>query len=420
MFSPDQFKLKYCPYCNTNKPEEMYISGRKRCLACRTENNRYKNAKTAKYIPTETKECVTCKKDKLILYYSVYKTNKCIACDEDDFWFKFIKLKEDNRYCRYCDNIKLNNEMASKKGFQCKKCKLLGSHSKLVKLETFKEEKKVIIPKGHKKCRDCNEIKLADKFIRKQSNQCKDCRNKKRRKHQNDLFDKDGNEIAIGYKRCRECGEVKLENQFRKNRRKCHDCEKEYGRNYNNNNKHIRDKWTSENNEIVAELHHNNYEKNKEQIRQIERNRYNNEKDYKIRVNNKSSLNKLLNNVVNNNSSKAKFLGTPIKLIKDWIEFQFDDEMTWDNKGTYWHIDHVIPINKFDILNPTEHNLCFDWKNIMPVTCEYNMNKKDKLDQEQFDKQLKNLFEFHDKDTTEYKLYLNNYNKKWNELKTGL
>jgi hypothetical protein len=37
------------------------------------------------------------------------------------------------------------------------------------------------------------------------------------------------------------------------------------------------------------------------------------------------------------------YLGCTGKFLHDWLTYQFTDEMTTDNYGTYWHIDHVKP-----------------------------------------------------------------------------
>ena len=65
--------------------------------------------------------------------------------------------------------------------------------------------------------------------------------------------------------------------------------------------------------------------------------------------------------------------------------------MTWSNYGIYWHCDHVIPANKFNLNNPTQILLCFNWKNLSPLTKKDNMNKKDKIIPEQINTHIDNL-----------------------------
>ncbi len=65
--------------------------------------------------------------------------------------------------------------------------------------------------------------------------------------------------------------------------------------------------------------------------------------------------------------------------MKKWIEFQFDDDMAWDNYGVskVWTIDHIIALDRFDLTNPTEQRLAFSWTNLQP--CRDNSQKHTKL-----------------------------------------
>lgn len=57
------------------------------------------------------------------------------------------------------------------------------------------------------------------------------------------------------------------------------------------------------------------------------------------------------------------------------IQTQFKPGMTWDNYGSIWHIDHVIPVKIWDLSLP-EHQLgCFNWRNHQPLFREENLRK---------------------------------------------
>lgn len=47
-----------------------------------------------------------------------------------------------------------------------------------------------------------------------------------------------------------------------------------------------------------------------------------------------------------NENSSIEELGCDIKSYVVYLEKQFDVNMNWDNYGTYWEIDHTIPISK--------------------------------------------------------------------------
>lgn len=73
----------------------------------------------------------------------------------------------------------------------------------------------------------------------------------------------------------------------------------------------------------------------------------------------------------------TEYLGTPVALIVKWLEWNFDDEMNWENHGKFWQIDHTQAINTFDLIDENECMLCFNWKNLMPLRTSMNARKKD-------------------------------------------
>jgi hypothetical protein len=71
-----------------------------------------------------------------------------------------------------------------------------------------------------------------------------------------------------------------------------------------------------------------------------------------------------------------------IDQLKRHLEKLFTPEMSWENYGTYWHIDHKIPIAVFNFEKP-EHidfKLCWRLKNLQPLEAKENMSKGAKLD----------------------------------------
>lgn len=74
-----------------------------------------------------------------------------------------------------------------------------------------------------------------------------------------------------------------------------------------------------------------------------------------------------------------KYLGCSIEQIIKWLEFNFDENMTWENRGSYWHCDHTLPIKQFNMENEDEIMVCFNWKNIMPMYAPDNISKSAKI-----------------------------------------
>ncbi len=66
--------------------------------------------------------------------------------------------------------------------------------------------------------------------------------------------------------------------------------------------------------------------------------------------------------------------------LKEHLENQFEDDMTWENYGD-WHIDHIIPRSHFDYESPEDEEFqeCWALENLQPLWAEENLKKSDKL-----------------------------------------
>jgi len=75
-----------------------------------------------------------------------------------------------------------------------------------------------------------------------------------------------------------------------------------------------------------------------------------------------------------------ELLGCTIKELRDHLESQFTEGMTWDNMGRGgWHIDHIIPCAYFDLSKPSHQKVCFNWQNLQPLWESDNCAKGDKI-----------------------------------------
>lgn len=77
--------------------------------------------------------------------------------------------------------------------------------------------------------------------------------------------------------------------------------------------------------------------------------------------------------------SSAKYLGCDKEVLKSWLEFQFTEGMNWDNYGSKWTVDHVLPISLFDLTKENEQMICFNWKNLQPHKENFSKNNKIRL-----------------------------------------
>ena len=74
--------------------------------------------------------------------------------------------------------------------------------------------------------------------------------------------------------------------------------------------------------------------------------------------------------------SFQEIVGCSYENYVKWIEFNFDSNMSWDNHGTTWHIDHVILCYMFNHENINDRKICFNWKNTRPLSSKINLARK--------------------------------------------
>lgn len=96
-----------------------------------------------------------------------------------------------------------------------------------------------------------------------------------------------------------------------------------------------------------------------------------------------SNLRCRLNQAIKRNAKKGsavKDLGCSIKEFKIYIENKFQSGMTWENWGKEtWHIDHIIPLAKFDLTNREEFLKAVHFTNLQPLWAKDNYIKNKKV-----------------------------------------
>lgn len=227
----------------------------------------------------------------------------------------------------------------------------------------------------------------------------------------------------------------------------CKNCRKEYRHTNKELIKEKLQKYYEDNKEILLERNKQYRVENIDKIN-IQRKEYRNREDVKkhIKEKNKEYLPKKKDNIkykrktdINfqiseilrskihkmikgNKTSYQNIIGCDIDFLKKWIGYRFDENMSWDNLGKYWAIDHIIPINAFNFKNETDIKICFHWTNLQPLTCYENRSKSDKLLLHYYFNNIVSIHRFHFK----YKQFMGyqmiNESLSWlrnNELRYG-
>ena len=165
---------------------------------------------------------------------------------------------------------------------------------------------------------------------------------------------------------------------------------------YKNNNKEkckiSRKTYYNNNKEKCKEVDRLYYKENKENKR-ITRNEYRKNNREKVRLQEKAlkdknptyrlgcSVRTLIGNSISKkgyrkNSKTANILGVSIPEFKIYLESQFKQGMSWENRGD-WHIDHIIPISFAE--NEEEVIMLNHYTNLRPLWKVENLSKNDNI-----------------------------------------
>jgi len=197
-------------------------------------------------------------------------------------------------------------------------------------------------------CKLCYNLKRRQKYKCDEKHREKLIRQASEFKHQKVILkqhirNEEQQKIGLENKRCKYCDTVKPKERFRHNRLKCKHCERD---------EPIEKFKRSVRSRIYICLHKS---KTKHSI---------------------------------------EYLGCSSDHYFKWI-FTYNNMFGLDNHGKEWHIDHVIPLSKFDLNNLDEQLIAFNWRNTMPLSATDNLSKNNKILKEQVITHYKKLKDYH-------------------------
>ena len=158
-------------------------------------------------------------------------------------------------------------------------------------------------------------------------------------------------------------------------------------------------RWRAENKEWKAERDRAYRLNNPERCKAIQRKWYKDNKEYADNKNNLycikrrredegfniiHRLRSRVRSAIKDNSKSDRtenLLGCTVEFLRGWLEAQFTDGMTWEAflDGKI-HIDHIRPCASFDLTDPIQQRICFNYRNLQPLWAVDNMQKHNKWD----------------------------------------
>lgn len=237
-----------------------------------------------------------------------------------------------------------------------------------------------------KKCLRCNKFKLIDEFSKNISkkdglnSECKLCKNEYskeyRKRNKKQIQDYNKRYHIDNYEEMKE-HKCEIGNKYRKsNKEKIKKCKKRY---YENNKEKILDK-------------NNKYRlSNKDKRNKNHKKRFKIDISYRIQINIRTCVSKVFKRK-NKIHSISKSLGCSTSFLKQHLESKFQFGMSWENYGSKWHIDHIIPLTAFNLQDIIHFRAACNYKNLQPLWAKDNISKGNKFKEENFKNYLK-LFE---------------------------
>jgi len=254
----------------------------------------------------------------------------------------------------------------SRKGGYDKTCKECKKKQDIARQEL--EKINVVL----KKCHNCKNEYTSTNFHKNKSakdglhTECKHCKRKRKITKKEENLKKILPDDYV--KKCTACNINKNKDEFYKNiytkdgiGTYCIVCEK------------LRTKEWRENNQIkVAGYRRTQYPNYQ--------NRRKNDSQFKLSGNMRNRIRMALKRQTSSKFNNSyELIGCSPAFLKNWIEYQFDSNMSWENYGKYWSIDHVLPCNFYNLKEKTDQLECFNWRNCRPLNILENGSKNDKI-----------------------------------------
>jgi hypothetical protein len=233
-------------------------------------------------------------------------------------------------------------------------------------------------------CSKCKVNKdVCEFYLRKESpdgfrNECKKCLSENNKKKYTEKKDEKIYQSKKYYESNKENILKKRKDYYKNNSEKI----KNYRQNNKEKIKETRKNYLEKNNEKIK-LYKKIYRKKNRKNIQSYMNTYNVERTrndvlYKISLNLRSRIRQFLKQKGFQKKSKTfELIGCSPDFLKEHIEKQFTEGMSWDLMGKHIHIDHIIPLSSAKSEKDI-YKLCH-YTNLQPLWAEDNLKKSNKI-----------------------------------------
>lgn len=121
------------------------------------------------------------------------------------------------------------------------------------------------------------------------------------------------------------------------------------------------------------------YHTKKELYREWNRTKYHTDLGFKLRHVTASRISQALKTYQTLKKDRTiEYLGCTMDEYTQYLEQMFTSDMSWDNYGEYWEIDHIKPIDAFDLNDEAQLYEAFKYTNTQPLKKEDNREKSNR------------------------------------------
>ena len=182
---------------------------------------------------------------------------------------------------------------------------------------------------------------------------------------------------------------IEINRKYRqKNKEKLNEADKKYYEDNKDKVRESRKKYYEENKEKTLLRNKKYKQENKEKINEHQKERYHTDPYYKLRHNVKVLIYTALKGG-KGGESFLPYVDWTTPELKEHLESQFEDWMTWDNHGVLhptekrWQIDHIKPqsvmLEGVTSMDDPKFRECWALENLQPLEARENISKGNKI-----------------------------------------
>ena len=138
--------------------------------------------------------------------------------------------------------------------------------------------------------------------------------------------------------------------------------------------------YRDQNKEYFNKYCNTHYHTKKELYREWNRTKYQTDLGFKLKHVTASRISQALKTYqILKKDRTIEYLGCTMEEYTQYLEQMFNQNLNWDNYGEYWEIDHIKPIDAFDLNDETQLYEAFKYTNTQPLKKEDNREKSNKF-----------------------------------------